>query len=820
MNTRKHLLVASMTFALAACGGGGGGGSEPAPPPPERDIVGGTASSVDQATVGIYEWDGQAWSETPIATTTTDSDGRFVFNSVAELSGPVRFELTSTANTQLQCESPTGCGNNAEAGDYYPAPEDYKLNTLVNGEGLTTVALSPVTNMAAQWAMDMPRGVTVEGIKLSNARIQALFGLDSDFTTSLPTTVADDNAISTASAGDRNHAIVSAAFADLSEDEGYSVSLMVQGSARMYSLLGGQVLTGSGELSTADIESLLTQYPQYAGAAQPLLEQIPFDNLSVAGLDRLMASAGRVVSGLEEGGAFDSTTGDSLRSGFNDLVSKWNGGLITDLAESTDIPNQADFDKGKALLNAYDDYRRTALEAEAGIDAANRNLGWLYIDQAATDDTVAMLTVISDVISDSITASICLPNIIYNFTYDPSDCQLSTSYSSIQDTGSGYELRAQADGTLQGQAIDLTIPLEDIRNLLANNASTSASADNQLAIPISGTITNSTSVTSLDTTIVIDLTGNDFSAFPSLSDGILNAGSWSNAFNNGSIDAALTGLVEELSVNLTLTGDFEIAKAGGDPDFKYSVTGIDTSLFFNRRVITQSETEPGPLLTFSSSSTTENPAGETKGPIDERPMYRLQVEGDALDVEAAYRLENIIGLPPMELEVSGGLSGYPGMVPDLAKAITRLLEANPEDPSSDGDSNVYAELQDLLGGMDFSTLALSGDNELRIYSEDGTTVEQTYLLTTEADGGVSITKDAAAEPEATLYIRGAAGYLYTNDTLVAVVNISDRTGGLVVNLVDGDQRTYTSNAGDDEKALQAATWTLLESLFSSLFSAG
>jgi hypothetical protein len=255
MNTRKHLLVASMTFALAACGGGGGGGggSEPAPENPvntgdnpapeatiaalcdasyetpatpeiEGGIVGGTASSVRGATVGIYEWDGQAWSAAPIATATTGDDGRFAFNSVTELSGPVRFELTSTANTELRCESPTGCGT-AEAGDYYPAPADYQLNTLVNGEGVTTVALSPVTNMAAQWAMDMPRGVTVEGIKLS--------------------------------------------------------------SARMYSLLGGQVLTGSGELSTADIESLLTQYPQYAGAAQPLLEQIPRRQRRLTGLHSL-----------------------------------------------------------------------------------------------------------------------------------------------------------------------------------------------------------------------------------------------------------------------------------------------------------------------------------------------------------------------------------------------------------------------------------------------------------------------------------------------------------------------------------------------------
>lgn len=840
MNSRKHLLVASMTFALAACGGGGGGGSsEPAPdnsvstgdnPAPEAtvaalcdaryetpatpeiegDIVGGTASNVREATVGIYEWDGQAWSGNPIAIATTDKYGRFAFdpNSVAGLSGPVRFELTSTANTQLRCESPTGCGT-VEAGDYYPAPADYKLNTLVNGEGLTTVALSPVTNMAAQWAMDMPRGVTVEGIKLSNARIQTLFGLDSDFTTSLPTAVADCNAISTASAGDRNHAIVSAAFADLSEDEGYSVSLMVQGSAQMYSLLGGQVLTGSGELSITDIENLLAQYPQYSGAAQPLLEQIPFDNLSVAGLDRLMASAGRVVSGLEEDGAFNSSTGDSLRNSFDALVSNWNGGLITELAESTDIRDDTDFATGKALLDAYDGYRQKTQQAEAGIDAANRNLGWLYIDQAATDDTVAMLTVISDVISDSITASICVPNLLYKPSYE---CQLSTTYSSIQDTDSGYELRAE--GTSQGQTIDLTIPLEDIRNLLA-----SSGADNQLAIPISGTVTNSTSVTSLNATIVIDLAGNDLSAFPSTG-GLLDPLSWSTAIGNGSIDAALTGLVEELSVNLTLTGDFEIAKAS-DPDFKYSVTGIDTSLFFNRRVITQSETETGPLLTFSSSSTTENPAGETKEPIGEKPMYRLQVEGNSLAVEAAYRFENL-GLSPMELEVNGGLGGYQDMVPYLANYITQLLEANP-DLSTVDYNTVYTDLQDLFGGMDLSTLALSGDNELRIYPEgdNGTaSAEQTYSLTTEADGGVSITKDAAAEPEATLYIRGAAGYLYTNDTLVAVANISDRTGGLVVNLVDGDQRTYTSGAGDDEKALQAATWTLLESLFNSLFSAG
>jgi hypothetical protein len=807
MNTRKHLLVASMTFALAACGGGGGGGSEPAPPPPERDIVGGTASSVDQATVGIYEWDGQAWSETPIATTTTDSDGRFVFNSVAELSGPVRFELTSTANTELRCESPTGCGT-AEAGDYYPAPADYQLNTLVNGEGLTTVALSPVTNMAAQWAMDMPRGVTVEGIKLSNARIQALFGLDSDFTTSLPTTVADDNAISTASAGDRNHAIVSAAFTDLSEEEGYSVSLMVQGSARMYSLLGGQVLTGSGELSTADIESLLTQYPQYAVAAEPLLEQIPFDNLSVAGLDRLMASAGRVVSGLEEGGAFDSTTGDSLRSGFNDLVSKWNGGLITDLAESTDIPNQADFDKGKALLDAYDDYRQTALEAEAGIDAANRNLGWLYIDQAATDDTVAMVAAMSDALNWAIEGATCVA-VKNEYGALANGCSISilgtNLYTSSVDQDdrisftSGDPSIINLSGTWEGgQTVNLDIAVEDIRNLFQQGT---------ITFTLNGSITNPTSETTFDGfSVALDITQNDLTPFADLA---------LTDFNNAeTFDPLVADLLADLNVRINLTGEFSIASTD-DTIGSYTVSNMDTSLFFNRRVITQSETETGPLLTFSSSSTTVNPAGETKGPIDERPMYRLNVEGDALAVEAAYRFENL-GLSPMELEVNGGLSGYQGMIPDLANAITRLLEANPDLSSVDYNA-AYTELQDLLGGMDFSTLALSGDNKLSIYSEDGTTT--TYSLTTEADGGVSITKDAAAEPEATLYIRGAAGYLYTNDTLVAVANISDRTGGLVVNLVDGDQRAYTSNAGDDEKALQAATWTLLESLFSSLFSA-
>src|SRR5690606_13111974 len=114
---------------------------------------------------------------------------------------------------------------------------------------------------------------------------------------------------------------------------------------------------------------------------------------------------------------------------------------------------------------------------------------------------------------------------------------------------------------------------------------------------------------------------------------------------------------------------------------------------------------------------------------------------------------------------------------------------------------VYAELQDLFGDGSFDALALNGDNQLRIYPEgdNGTALpDQTYSLTTEADGGISIT-NGAAEPQATLYIRGVAGYVYTSDTLVAVANFGDEAEGLLVNLVNGDQRAYPTVVRDDEE---------------------
>jgi hypothetical protein len=835
MNTRKHLLVASISLALAACGGGSGGGSDPEPDdqgsspgngsnPPEAtiaalcdadyqapsapvgDIVGGTASSVRNGTVSIYEWNGQGWPETPSQTTTTDNHGRFAFSSVNDLNGPVRFELTGNANTRLRCESPTGCGS-TETGEYRIMPLGYKLSTVVSSDALNstgTVAVTPVTNMAARWAMDMPRGLTPEAMELSAARVQTLFGLDSDFATSLPTAVADCSAMGNASSGDQNHAIISAAFADLAEDEGYGLTLMTEGAAYMYSLLGGQVLTGSGELSKQDIQQLLTQYPQYSDAAGDILDLIPFDNLSLAGLDRLMQSAGDVVSGLEEGDAFSESEGSSLRNRFTALASTWDDRLITNLVESTDY-TESDFNTGKALLDEYDGYRQSALAEEAEIDAANRNLGWLYIDEQAMADTGEMVTVISDVIGDSITASICVPILdYYNSSYD---CELTTPYSSIHETASGFELRAV--GSFQNQSVNLTVDLEDIRRLLAKSG-----ADNKLPIPISGTITNPTAVVTLDGRIMLDLSDNDFEEFPSYgSDNLLGVSPWYFAYTGGSLDAALTTLSENLSVALSLTGDITISKAGNS-DFKYSITGMNTSLAFNSRVLAP-KNEDGILLSYSSKSTTVNPAGETEEPIGNNPMYTLEVT-DPLTLQTAYRFENL-GLPPMELEAGGDLTGYEDILSTVTDYITTLLENNPEGSEVDYDA-VYAELQTLFGGMDFTSLALNGDNELRIYSEDGNTLETTYSLTTEEDGGISIT-DGAEQPQATLYIRGVAGYLYTNETLVAVANFGDESEGLLVSLVDGDQRAYPSVTRDDEEALQAATWTLLESLFGDLFTA-
>ncbi len=835
MNTRKHLLVASISLALAACGGGGsdgggdpkpdnqaGNGSNPSPQEtiaalcdanyqtpaaPEGGIVGGTASSIRNGTVSLYEWNGQGWPETPSQTTTTDDHGRFAFSSVGDLSGPVRFELSGTANSELRCESPTGCGS-TKAGDYRTLPLGYKLSTIVSSDQLAgsgNVALSPVTNIAAQWAMDMPRGLTPEAMGLSAARVQTLFGLDDDFATSLPTAIADCGAISSASSGDQNHAIVSAAFSDLAEDEGYGLTLMAEGAAYMYSLLGGQVLTGSGDLSKQDIEQLLAQYPQYSDAAQDILDLIPFDNLSVAGLDRLMQSAGDVVRGLEEGEAFTSSEGDSLRSRFNGLVSTWDDRLITNLVESTGISNPTDFDTGKALLDEYDGYRQSALDAEAEIDAANRNLGWLYIDEQAMADTEGMVSVLSESLGYAVDATICVPirksgrsscsagDYVSSITDSPYATMVQTSGSGfLNNWATGY---LEVKGTWEGQTVDLTFSAEDILEFLEFG---------QMPIEVTGTISNSTSVTDLDLVLDLDIRESDRDDFEGIT--ALRILFQRDAFNQD-----LEELVAGLDISINLTGDFSITNAN-DSSIEYQVSDIDTFLRFNRLAVDENT----PLLEYNTKSTTvKSPAEETEGPISGQPMYTLVVD-DPLTLQSAYRFDNL-GLPPMELEAGGDLTGYEDILSTLTDYITTLLENNPEGSEVDYDA-VYTELHTLFGGMDFTSLALNGDNQLRIFNEDGSTLDKTYSLTTEEDGGISIT-DGQGEPQATLYIRGVAGYLYTNETLVAVANFGDESEGLLVSLVDGDQRAYPSVTRDDEEALQAATWTLLESLFGDLFTA-
>src|SRR5690606_3666194 len=331
----------------------------------------------------------------------------------------------------------------------------------------------PATDMAAQWAMDMPKGITPEALALSTARVQALFGLDGDYATSLPVPMADCAAMGNASPGDQNHAIVAAAFAGVAEEEDYLLGLMVEGAAQIYSLLGGQILTGSGELTKQDIRTLLAQYPQYSDAAQSVLAFIPFNSLSVAALDRLMVSAAEVVHGLETGGALSSASGNDVRARLAALVSKWDGRLVTNLVESTTAYNAEDFATGKGLLDIYNGYRQDALLAEAGIEAANRNLGWLFMDEQAAAHTEGVIATLSDALNWAVEGSICV--VIRNENPLARTCSLPLlGYNSPIDNDAADRIKlSRGTSTLElkgtwesNQTVNLQIGVQDIRDLL------------------------------------------------------------------------------------------------------------------------------------------------------------------------------------------------------------------------------------------------------------------------------------------------------------------------------------------------------------------
>ncbi len=153
-----NLLLRGATFAtlifLSACfGGSSGGGSTSAPSnsvsgtAAKGIVINGLVQAYLIATNGIPE-------TTPIATTTTDTEGKYSLSIPAQHQGKplyVTIRNNSGAAT-MKCDLPNGCGA-ASFGGTYSLAGDFELSAVLpSASGSVTTNLTPLTTAAAKKA--------------------------------------------------------------------------------------------------------------------------------------------------------------------------------------------------------------------------------------------------------------------------------------------------------------------------------------------------------------------------------------------------------------------------------------------------------------------------------------------------------------------------------------------------------------------------------------------------------------------------------------------------------------------------------------------
>ena len=89
-----------------------------------------------------------------------------------------------------------------------------------------------------------------------------------------------------------------------------------------------------------------------------------------------------------------------------------------------------------------------------------------------------------------------------------------------------------------------------------------------------------------------------------------------------------------------------------------------------------------------------------------------------------------------------------------------------------------------------SNLAYNGTITTTI--QDPSVGDRTYIATLTPEGNVFISQENSTANAMQLYLSGATGYIYADETLVATAHLGNSQDGMLLSFVDGSQRRYTN----------------------------
>jgi hypothetical protein len=690
----------------------------------------------------------------PLGCTISDEEGYFGFD-IAPQDGPVLVEIAATVNTRGICAAPAGCGD-AGFADEYDVQPGATLQLLIPGDRFSgELAVTPLTHMAASWAMKVPGPLDNNVVALSLTRVADLFALEEDFFSRLLPDITNAAELNDAAADALSHAILAAGFAQLAATDAVDAAALTDQAALMFAWLGGQVWLQSGQIVLDDLAAGidLSAYPELAQwlstidyEAYPDLLALAdeYNVISYIGFDNLISAGSEVAAHL------------AVADDFSALVSRWGDNYVTTMAGATGF-DAAAFAEATGLLDRFEHYRALSAAADAELDPVTRHLAWLYADATSRERTIGMLKVVLEAVQFSLDGSICVPQ-----RKNLQSCNVEPPYADLKNVGTliNPSYRVELRGARYGQTVNINLPSTDIRTFLQGGTMT---------MPVTGTITNGTSVTTLNINIDLDITNNDLSGFQAM--GNLDFA------NSSLLDPLLEQLLADLHIKVTVRGSGSVASTSPAIG-SYSFSNLNTSLTFNRRVLTQGEN--GPVLTARlNTGSRTNPAGELLASIVGETAFDLVID-DPFSLDIAYLVQRA-GLPPMQIRLSGDLEGTAPLVEALSNWIESNLDADIVLEEIDFDA--------LLAELDFSLLALDGSASLTIL--DGELGQQQYHFSI-SDGGFNVSTLAGAEPVLSLRVSGLAGYLYSGDTLISTVHIGNQGQGVVLSLVNDSQRFYSS----------------------------
>ncbi|MEQ3634440.1 Ig-like domain-containing protein [Thalassolituus sp.] len=761
-------------------------------------------ATVEAATYGGLDSNGDhVWNL--IGTTTTDAQGYFGFD-LGPQSAPVRVRVTTDANSAMVCDTPSGCVLSTFAlyGETGAPEVGLTLDTIVSGADFDgPIAVTPLTNMAAVWLQQFPQAIDDNNILLTHRRLSELFGFgDENYMLQRVIDITSPFELSQAVATDMNrvrHAVFAASLQETATVKGLSVNTISDGLGLMFGVLGGQMPLKSG---TIDVTALNLS----DGTT----------SLDYTGFDTFIISAKTVANYVNVDSALDS-----MIAGFDALVTRWSPEAtdpsicldtdplvdrtecrnVTTLGEATGY-DVANFDRAVAPLEVYDYYYAQVAAAEAGINQTNRSLDWLYVTTEDQTNTANLLAAFSELLGYGVSTSVCVP-LANTYPYLACDDPVPsadftgispkiTKTSSTSNHCSLYgsnSCELKVTGTAQGQTFNVTAVIPDIRNLLGGRGG--YTPEGGLNMCYNGTITNSTAQLVL-TNVCFNLDVSDsptealapFANKPPV--GLFGESGYNDTTQ---VEAELNALLEVINLRVALRslgGSLKIVSA--DNSLVFQTNELDAGFVFDRLVLKGTKT--GPVFdVYVSSLSRTNPAGETLNSISGQDLFRLEINDTSYMTTA--KVEDKIGLPAVTSTSNVTIEGLSPIIDVMKDYALSLIDTNVTFVAPTTER--WQEIQDEVA----ANLVYGGTQTYKMGDTN-----DTYTMTLEQAGYIDISQKNSTANAMRIFLSGAAGYIYADETLVATAHLGNSQDGLMISLMDGSQRTYTSANPDPLGGLQ------------------